>query len=530
MSVERWGSWGLSTVRWASADRRARTWRGLIGLSATIAVAATLAGCGGASTRRSAPGASAAAAGSIGTWAAPDADLANTRRVGGPIDARSVGRLRVAWSVPLKGLYAATPVVVGGVAYTEDLGSNVYAIDAASGRLRWTRSYNQGDTGPNGVSVAGGRVFGVLPASAFALDARTGRELWSTRLIHSSAELIVMTPGVKDGTVYVSTVPGSAGAIGTLWALDAATGRRRWRWEEVPASLWGHPEVNGGGGLWHPPAFDERGDLYISIANPIPFPGIEQAPWGSSRPGPNRWDNSIVKLDARTGRFLWGTQVLPHDIYDWDLECPVILARARGRRIALSAGKLGFVYAFDAKTGAVLWKRSVGLHNGHDHDDLLAMHHQFSRLRINQPLLPGGWGGVETPMASDGRTIYVPVVNFPAIYRAMQFGPPAQADPITGRGELVALDIATGRVRWDRRLPHSPYGAATVANDLVFTTTYDGTVWALDRRSGAVRWSSRLPAGTDAPVAIAGDMLITAGSIPLGERQHPAIVAYRLGS
>jgi outer membrane protein assembly factor BamB len=492
--------------------------RGLLGLTVGIAVLLACGGCGQED-----------AGSSASDWPAPGADLANTRQASSSIDAASVSRLQVAWTVPLPALYAATPMIVDGVAYTQDLQSNVYAIDVASGRVRWIRRYRQGDTGPNGVNVADGRVYAVLPNEAIALDARTGRQLWATRLTRDESESIVMTPGHTDGTVYVSTVPVSGGAIGTLWALDGATGRKAWHWEEVPRGLWGRPDVNGGGGLWHPPAFDEDGDLYIAIANPIPFPGTEGAPWGSSRPGANKWDNSIVKLDARTGAFRWGTQVLPHDIYDWDLECPPILATAGGRRVALSAGKMGYVYSFDAETGALLWKRSVGRHNGHDDDNLLAMRGRYERLRIGQPLLPGGWGGVETPMASDGRTVYVPVNNFPARYPRMRFAPPEQADPITGRGELVALDIATGRVKWDQPLPHSPYGAATVSNDLVFTTTYDGTVWALSRGTGEVVWRAALPAGTDAPVAIAGDTLITAASLPIEEGSQLQIVAYRLG-
>ncbi len=490
----------------------------LLGLLAAAAALGAAAGCG----ERHDEGAA------LRDWSAPGADLANTRHVGGPIDAASVARLRVAWKVPLRALYAATPMVVDGVAYTQDLQSNVYAIDAASGRVRWTHDYDQSDIGPNGVNVADGRVYAVLPRAAIALDAASGRQLWETSLQQNESELVVMAPGVHDGRVLVSTVPGKGGAISTLWALDAATGRRLWKWEQVPRDLWGDPVVNGGGGLWHPPAFDGRGGLYIAIANPVPFPGVAEAPWGSSRPGPNRWNNAIVKLDERTGRFLWGNQVLPHDIYDWDLECPPILATVGGRRVALSAGKMGFVYAFDAEDGRMLWKRSVGLHNGHDDDNLLAMRGQFSKLRVGAKLLPGGWGGVETQMASDGRTVYVPVNDFPGIYTEMAYKVPAQGDPIEGRGELVAIDVASGRVKWDRRLPHSPYGAAAVVNDLVFTTTYDGTVWALRRDSGAIVWSARLGAGTDAPVAIAGDTLIAAASIPLAAGQRLELVAYRL--
>jgi outer membrane protein assembly factor BamB len=461
-----------------------------------------------------------------GEWRAPDADLANTRHVASPIDAANVARLRVAWRVPLKAIYAATPVVADGVAYTADLRSNVYAIDLETGRLRWRRLFDVSDTGPNGVAVAGGRVFGTLPDSAYALDARSGRLLWRTKLVQHS-EIVVMTPGYKDGIVYASTNPLAGGDLGTLWALDARDGRRLWGWQEGPRDLWGDPRLNGAGGLWHPPAFDDRGGLYVSIADPSPWPGTDALPWARSRPGPDRWSNSIVKLDARTGRFLWGRQPLPHDFYDWDLEGPVVLATARGRRIALTAGKMGFVFAYDAQTGRPLWKRSVGLHDGHDRDSARAMRGDYSNLRYGQRILPGDQGGVETQMASDGRTVFVPVNNLYAVYHGQTL--PQPQDLTQGTGEVVALDVATGRVRWDRKLPHGEYGGATVTNDLVFTTTYDGSLWALGRRTGRVVWTARLPAGSISPVAVSGGTVLAAGGMANGPRQRMAIVAYRRG-
>jgi len=503
----------------ASHRSWARLWGSAVALSIVL-----LSGCGG-SDRSGRSSSSEQVRGP--EWRAPNADLANTRRLDGAINGANVARLRVAWTVPLRGSYAATPVVVHGVAYTADLMSNVYAIDLTSGRVRWTKVYNQSDTGPNGVNVADGRVYGATPAEAFALDAATGRTLWTTPLVRQSGELIVMTPGYKDGIVYVSTVPAVGGVISTLWALDARSGRKLWGWGEVPRRLYGQSHVNSGGGLWHPPAFDEHGALYISIANPTPWPGTDEQPWGRSRPGPDKWSNSIVKLNARTGRFIWGTQALPHDLYDWDLECPVILATVGKRHFALTAGKMGFVYAFDAGTGKLLWKRSVGLHNGHDDDGVRAMHGDYSNIRTGRRMLPGDQGGVETQMASDGRTVYVPVNNLYAIYHGQTL--PQLQNLRQGTGEVVAIEIATGRVRWDRKLPHGMYGGATITNDLVFTTTYDGTVWALDRGTGAIVWRGPLPAGSIAPVAVSGDTVLSAGGIPLNTQQRMKIVAYRLG-
>jgi len=515
------------------------------GAAATILVMALLAGCGdgrdGGDGRddRTTPAigrtSTAATAPAVdvpprpGEWWAPNADLANTRHIRSRIERANVRRLHVAWRVPLRATYAATPIVVGQTVYTADLQSNVYAIGLRSGRVRWRWESGATNTGPNGVNVAGGRVFGVLPDSAFALDAKTGTELWRT-IVKRRGELVVMTPGYKDRVVYVSTNPLAGGDIGTLWALDAGTGWRLWGWEEGPRSLWGNPKINAVGGLWHPPAFDEDGALYVSIADPTPWPGTEEQPWGSSRPGPNRWSNSVVKLDARTGRFLWGRQLLPHDFYDWDLGCPVILATVRGRRVALAAGKMGFVYALDAETGELLWERSVGIHNGHDRDSLRAMHGDYANVGYGRRIYPGDQGGVETQMASDGRTVYVPVNNLWAVFEGQRL--PRMQNLDEGTGEIVALDVASGRMRWRRDLPHGMYGGATITNDLLFTTTWDGTVWALDRRSGRIVWRARLPAGSIAPVAIAGDTVLSAGGIRTaarGERQRLELVAFRLG-
>jgi outer membrane protein assembly factor BamB len=485
----------------------------------SLLVALSAGGCGESG------GSDGSAQGSA-SWPAPNGDAANHRRATGSIDAASVDRLSVAWRLPLSATYAATPIVLDGVVYAQDLMSNVYAVDLASGRLRWRRDYNEIDTGPNGVSVVDGRVFGATASRAFALDAETGRQLWTTTLAHHPGDAIDMAPGYAEGAVYVSTAVAGIGAVGTLWALDADTGRARWRWRQVPEDLWGHPELNSGGGLWHPPAFDDDGALYVSTGNPLPFPGVDRWPWGASRPGNNRWTNSIAKLDPDTGRVLWAHQVLSHDIYDWDLEGPVILDRAGGRLLALTAGKMGIVYAFDADTGRLRWQRSVGLHNGHDRDNLLALRGKAPFERPTK-VLPGWWGGVETQMASDGRVLYVPVNDLATVYDSgTRLRSP---DPADGTGRMVAIEIASGRVLWDRALPRSPYGAATISNDLVFTTTYDGTVWALARADGAVVWRTRLRAGSNAPVVVAGDTLIAAASIPTEGRQ-PELVAYRLGA
>jgi outer membrane protein assembly factor BamB len=473
-------------------------------------------------------------------WAAPNGDWSNTRDVpGSDIAKATVSGLQPSWSVPIKGTgafgaYASTPIILDGVVYTQDLRSNVQAIDEASGKVLWTHSFDSPSVGPNGVAVADGRVYGATADSAFALDAKTGNQLWLVKLTRNANEGIDMAPGVHGDLVYVSTVPGNSSSFykgngqGVLFALDGATGATKWKYATVPASLWGDTSVNSGGGLWHPPAFDDQGSMYVDIANPAPFLGTAAKPWGSSRPGPDPDTDTIVKLNDDTGKVEWKDQVIAHDVYDWDLHLPPMLVdSASGQHLVIAGGKMGYVYAFDRDSGKLLWKTPVGKHNGHDNDHELALQGKLSALpKLPETVYPGALGGVETQMAVADGTVYAPVVNLATIYKAQDS---YSLDLKHGTGEMDALDLATGKVLWTHPFTTPTYGAATVVNDLVFTTTFDGTLHALDAKTGDEVWTSKLPAGTNATVAVAGDTLVTAASYPQGASQQAAVVAYTLG-
>jgi outer membrane protein assembly factor BamB len=525
----------------------------IVSIAVALALAATVAGgCGddgddggSAATPTPTPRAGTPAQGTTGeaaadaeSWAWPNGDLGNTRRVGGPIAKDTVDRLGVAWTVPITaagafGGYAATPIITGGTAYVQDLSSNVQALDVETGEEVWSKKYDSPSVGPNGVSVADGRVYGGTATSAFALDQESGEELWSVKLTRNGREGIDMAPGYHEGTVYVSTVPGNTksfyegNGVGIVWALDAETGEKKWSFNTVPDDLWAakHKNINSGGGLWHTPAFDAQGALYFSVANPAPWPGTEKFPWATSRPGPNKYSNSLVKLDAETGEMEWHNQVLPHDIYDWDLHLAPVLAEADGKPVVLTGGKMGYVYAIDPANGELLWKKAVGKHNGHDRDNELALRGQESKLETPVKVLPGVLGGVETQMAVSGDTVFAPVVNLATTFKSQT---ESVLDVPSGTGEMVALDLASGDVKWTREFDHAVYGAATLVNDLVFTTTFDGTLYALDAETGEIAWQQKLRAGTNATVAVAGDTLMTAASYPQGKGDKAEIVAYRL--
>jgi alcohol dehydrogenase (cytochrome c) len=471
----------------------------------------------------------------VNPWPAHNHDLANTRATTDTaIDARTVAGLRLKWRFAFTGtssfgVFASAPIVIGDTVYLQDLNSNVYALARATGRLRWAHRFDEPNVGPNGISLGWGRLYGATTSSAFALDPATGRLLWSRTLTRSGHEGIEIAPQLYDHTVLFSTVPSNVsgsyrpGAYGVVWALDARTGTPRWHFDTVAggARLWGDPALNGGGGLWYPPAVDAHGRVFLATANPAPFPGTKAFPNGASRPGPNLYTDSLVALDGRTGTLLWYRQAVPHDVRDYDLAISPIVTTLRlgaeDAEVVITAGKMGRVYAYRADDGAPLWETPVGRHE-HDEGPLPA---------APVVVYPGTLGGVETPMALAGTRVFVPWVDLATRASATSSN---GVDPIAeGRGGFSALDAATGRVLWQHALPSPDFGAATVANDVVFTSTYDGTVYAFASATGRQLWSARARAGINAFPAIAGKLLLVGAGAPgSGAHAHAELSAYSL--
>ncbi|HWN61250.1 MAG TPA: PQQ-binding-like beta-propeller repeat protein [Streptosporangiaceae bacterium] len=480
-------------------------------------------------------------------WTQPDADLASTRYVTSAITSANVSKLGVAWTVPLTmntthtdGAYAATPVIVNGVVYIQDLDSDVFAISLATGKVLWTHDYNSPNGGPDGVNVTGGVVYAATAKAAVALDAATGAQLWSRTLIANDHEGIAMAPGFDNGTVYVSTVPANvttvygAGGQGILWALNAKTGAPEWSWNQ-DQNLWGNPGVNSGAGLWYTPSFDAQGDIYLGIANPAPIFGTKSYPLGSSRPGPDLYTDSVVKLSP-AGKLLWYYQLTPHDLYDWDLQNPPVLTTANGRPVVIAGGKAGIMIELDAQTGQLLWQRPVGGHSGHENDGLLTEHASptsHDPLPAKYCLEPSLYGGMLTQLASNGSTTFAAVNDF-----ALAASPTGFTGSVTSQvqafykavGEMVAVNQDTGAVIWDTPLPSSPFGAATVTNDVVFTTTFTGYLYALDATNGAILFKTPMSAASNAPVAVDGDYVIAGAGEAMSSTQRNMIIAYKLGA
>ena len=437
-------------------------------------------------------------------WMLPNGDLEGTRAASdSTVAAANVKKLEVRWRHALtgaptfSGIFASTPVSDGDTVYAQDLRSDVYALGHSDGKLRWVHRYAAPNDGPNGLAVDAERVYGATDSDAFALDAATGRELWRRHLTSRREQYVDIAPVAWEDLVFLSTVGYAPFGRGAIYALDSATGSVRWKFDTIERP-WRYPLEAGGGGLWYPVSIDSEGRLYAGNSNPSPWGGTPERPNGGAFPGPARYTDSLIVIEARTGRLLWYDQVTPHDIRDYDFQATPILATVDGADLVFGAGKAGRVIAWDRATRRRRWETPVGLHR----NDLGLLPRRPVRV------CPGLLGGVETPMAyADGR-LFVPVVDLCGWGSAVGRQQLKSVEPAQGRGRLVALDAATGGMLWERRLPAPDFGCATVSNDLVFTSTFDGTAYAFATDDGALLWRARLRAGVNGCPAVMGDLVL----------------------
>jgi alcohol dehydrogenase (cytochrome c) len=425
--------------------------------------------------------------------------------------------------------------VANGVVYIQDLDANVYAIDLATGKLRWEYQLNVPEIagpGPNGVAVADGRVYGETLHTAFALNAATGKPVWVDRtLLNGGQGSFEIQPEVAAGRVYLASAFGNGPGGGILLALNAATGAVEWKFSTVVGSDTAvQTNQVGAGGAWEPPLIGSDGSVTFGIGNPY-----ESAATAIAHPARLLYTDSEVNLDAATGKLRWYYQAVPNDFMDHDLQTSPIAASVSGTSVDIAAGKMGYVYEINAKTGALLWKTPVGVHNGNDNDGLLAMQHN---LHITAPVTiePGDIGGVLSNPAVADDTVYVATINEPVTYTKLTQVLAASSPLTPPGGDIEALNLATGKVEWDTKVSSLPLGAVTVSNDLIFSTLFDGELIALNRATGAIVYTHRLPTSTNAPIVVAGNtVIVPAGGPVTGYNKktkkvegggHPQLVAY----
>jgi outer membrane protein assembly factor BamB len=325
--------------------------------------------------------------------------------------------------------------------------------------------------------------------------------------------------------VYLASAYGNGPGGGILLALDAATGKELWTFNTVAGPEPGVQALGvGSGGAWETPLVGTDGTVTFGTGNP--YQSIGSA---ISQPARQLYTNSEVNLNAATGKLNWYYQAVPNDFKDYDLQASPIAATVGGAPVVIGGGKMGYVYAFDAATGALRWKTPVGVHNGTDHDSALLLAHKLT-IKLPYVFEPSSLGGILTDMAMADGSVYVATLDVPLEFTSLSAADgDAAPKGATATGEVEALNAATGKVEWDTKVSSLPCGAATVSNDLVFTTLVNGELLALNRSTGAVVLQRKLPATTNAPIAIAGNSVIVPAGGPGTAAKgggNPQLVAY----
>ncbi len=488
-------------------------------------------GRGGGAPTSAPPSAAAPAAGvpaevaaHVDDWPTAGHDYDNTRAASAStIDRGNVDRLEVAWRAELDGVGPLTtvPLVLGDTVYLQGGTGRIVALDRDTGEQRWSSDPRGFNIGPFGAAVGEGHVYGLDGSTGIVALDTDGTQAWATDITATDTTGVDIQPVVVDGLVIASSVPISIDGIyapgdrGVVTALDAGTGEVRWSFDTVHGDdLWGHPDVNSGGGAWYPPVVDlDRRLVYVGVANPAPFPGTPEFPNGSSRPGPNLYTDSVVALDLDTGELAWFHQVTPHDIFDRDQVHTLMARQADGHDVLVSAGKSGVVVGLDPDDGTVRWQTDVG---HHDNDDLRSLDGPTT-------VSPGTYGGVLTPPSTADGIVYLATVDAPTELTpdaTAYFGAPLG----TADGEVSAVDATTGEIVWEVAVPGDPLGGTAVVGDLVFTALLDGTILALDRADGEVAWRFDAGGGVNGWMSAAGDTLF----VPVGSADPPTLLALRL--
>jgi glucose dehydrogenase len=456
------------------------------------------------------------------SWPTYGATYENTRHVNArQIDENTVHALKPAWQFVMGGheRVETTPIVVGRTMYlTTGVGNNVIALDAKTGALKWRYRPTLGFLSVccgainRGVAVTGGRVFfATLDAQLIALDAASGKPVWHVYVGDSKAGFSeTMAPLAWKGVVYVGSSGSDNGIRGSVSAYRASDGKLLWRWYSVSRGWEGayvartagktlhrnitqekrsavkYPEAwaHGGGSVWMTPALDTRtGTLYAATSNPSPVFD------GNVRPGDNLYTDSIVALDARTGKLRWYYQQTPHDVWEYEASSPPVLfdvTDAQGKRVPAvgEAGKTRWLYILDRRDGSLLrLSQSFGA-NAHLYDD------PPSERYTRQLPLRGSIG----PIAYDPsrHLALITAIEHPTLNR--------------WREMLTAIDVDNGRVAWRRPLTplHEDFmgdrllAGSLSAGGLVFVSSVDGNLFALDSGNGAVLWQYALGAGEQA--------------------------------
>ncbi|MET0291197.1 MAG: PQQ-dependent dehydrogenase, methanol/ethanol family [Steroidobacteraceae bacterium] len=483
------------------------------------------------------------------------------------IDTTNVGTLGLKWFADYDTNLDqhGAPLYVDGALFVSTAWNKLYAYDARSGKQLW--QYNAKVPGEwlknvccgnvnRGLAAYDGKIYmGTLDARLVAIDAKTGKEAWSTDTILGDKNdplnrySITMAPRIAKGKVFIGASGGEFGVRGWIAAYDAKTGKELWRFYNVPgdpskpfendamkkaAATWSGEfwKLGGGGSVWEGALYDPVTDLVIyGTGNGTPWNQTNRDPKG----GDNLYIASIVAVKADTGEYVWHYQATPGDTWDYDATSPMMTADltidGKPQHVVIQPNKNGFLYVLDAATGKLVsadaftevnWAKGVDLKTGRPN---VVPEARYKKEGWNlAPGVQGGHSWHPNAFSPDTGLVYIPTweAYFPMIadpnYKpaaggfnlGISFGGPNMASTalkptnktgITGR--LKAWDPIARKTVWETEafVNDRPTGGVTAtAGGLVFMGNGGGQeLRAYDAKSGQQVWSYKTQTNIYAP-------------------------------
>jgi len=526
-----------------------------------------------------------------GQWTSPGKDNGVTRYSGlTDITAENVAQLRPTWtfSTGVLGGHEGQPLVVDdtmyvvtpypNVLYAFDLGEEDYPL-----RFKYRPDVNPASLGVaccdavnRGAAFADGKiVYNLLDGRTVAVDARSGEELWKTRVADLAAgETITMAPLIAGDRVLVGPSGGEFGIHGWLKALDLATGEVVWTARnmgpdeavlakpdtfkpfydagtELGTETWsGDSWQQGGAPVWGWLSYDPELDLvYYGTGNPGPYNADQ-------RGGDNKWSASVLARRPGDGSLVWAYQFTPNDNWDYDATAENILTEltigGEQRKVLVHFDKNGFAYTLDRASGEVLvaepyvdvnWAKRIDLETGRPEvnpDKLTGKSHGM--VRNICPNLEGGKSPA-SPASYSPKTglFYVSTNNLCMDWQSSDAAyirgtPYVSADvpyvpgPGGHLGAFIAWDATTGQRVWAIKEKFPVWsGSVVTAGDVAFYGTLDGWFKAANAQTGELLWKFKVGSGVvGAPITyrapdgkqyvavyagIGGDWFLIAGDV-----------------
>jgi alcohol dehydrogenase (cytochrome c) len=445
------------------------------------------------------------------------------------INTRNVKSLAPVWSFQTgtpDGL-VATPLFVDGVIFLSASWNHLFAIDARTGAELWHYKRRLPEKlkyccGPanRGVAILNSTLYmATLDAHLVAIDAHSGRVKWDVELGKVDDNLNAKQPPLIVGNkLIIGIAGGDSPSRGFIDAYDAATGKRLWRFYTVPAAgekgveTWeGDSYRIGGGAPWLNGSYDPDLDtVYWGVGNP--YPDYDD----DARKGDNLYTDSVVALDANTGKLRWHYQYTPHDVWDWDGVNELVLVdlqwQGRTVKALVHADRNGHFYALDRTNGKFLYAKPfvrTTWNKGFDATGRPLIDPAAIPTYEGVTVCPGAAGGKEwMPMSYSPVTklVYLPVIeNCAKFYnygiKARSKNLPAGPDgfryiPNEAYGKVMAIQPNTGDIAWEVRT-RTPMGGGMLGTGggLIFTGDAEGNFAAYDAENGKILWSYQTGSG-----------------------------------